>query len=131
MRKRDHAIGRMVVLESHFQRVLVRHRAAGRQETMFQLRAGFASSIHQQFRQITTVSVLLQVALHDRITNRCVDSSFNDQRMAMAVTMHANAGDHVQLNAAIGDFDVTAVADTTTKIGKESAATAVLAELVQ
>ena len=49
----------------------------------------------------------------------------------MTVPMYANASDHVQLNATICDFDVATVADTTTEIRKESAATAVLAKLIQ
>ena len=50
MRKRDHTVGGMVVLESHFQRVFVGHRAASGQEAMLQLRAGLTSGINQQFR---------------------------------------------------------------------------------
>ena len=49
----------------------------------------------------------------------------------MPVPVHTNTSDHVQLYAAISDFDVATITDTATKIRKESAATAVLAKLIQ
>ena len=73
----DDSIGRVVFLEPHLKRVFIGHRSAGSQEAVFQLGSTFARRFGKQPRDVATVSVLLQVALHYRVADRRVDAGID------------------------------------------------------
>ena len=131
MTESDDSIGRVIFLKRNLQAVLVGHRAAGGQEAMLKLAAGFVGQIHQQIAQLVALRVLLQVALHHRIRDRRVDRGFHQQRMAVPVAMHADARDHIQFHAAVGQFHERSVPDPAGEIVKEEAAVTEAAEFLQ
>ena len=78
-----------------------------------------------------TFVVLLQVTLHDGVTGRAVDGCFDEQWMTVAVAVDADAGDEVQLYAAVAKFNERAVAKSTGEIRKVQVAVANRSEGLQ
>ncbi len=74
---------------------------------------------------------MLQIALHDGVTDSRINSCGNHFRVTVAVSVNTNPRDQVQLDAPIGQFHKWTIADSAAQIREIEGTTSQTAEFIQ
>ncbi len=96
---------------------------------MVEFRAAGLCVVNDGLCDLRGRGVLLQVALHDGVADGRIDASADEQRMAVAHEVHADAGDEVVLDGSVGKFDERAATDAAAQVREVKRAAARFCEL--
>ena len=78
--------------------------------------------MNKEVEECASIEVHLEVALHDCVGEGCVDGGIEKFGGVMSHEVNADAGDEVEFDRAVAEFDEGAVAEARAEVWEEEAA---------